>query len=166
VAEAADVQLLGTSAALDSAAVFALLASPHAVEWRDKVGVAGSRDGSAKSTTRLLQVDGWVLKTDIGRAGTEEERVAADLLAMRARGLSRGIWHPSKTWAVMRSGSRYYPLTVCTELTSLRSLATAHERRQAWREMLRLALHVSAGTGLGLDLNPANFGREQPGAQL
>jgi predicted phosphodiesterase len=32
--------------------------------------------------------------------------------------------------------------------------------------MLRLALHVSAGTGLGLDLNPANFGREQPGAQL
>lgn len=166
MAEAADVQLVGTSAALDSAAVFALLASPSAVEWRHKVGVAGSRDGSGKSSTRLLQVDGWVLKTDIGRGADSREQVEGALRAMRARGLPCGIWHASKTWAIVRSGSRYYPLTVCAELSSVRSIERGHDKRLAWLEMLRLALHVSAGTGLGLDLNPANFGREGASGRL
>ena len=56
----ADLRLLGPSGELGREEVFELLHSPHAVEWRDKVGVVSPIDGSAKPSTRLLAVDGWV----------------------------------------------------------------------------------------------------------
>ncbi|HET7544745.1 MAG TPA: metallophosphoesterase family protein [Polyangiaceae bacterium] len=129
-------------------------------EWSHKVGVAGRVDGSGKSSTRLLAVDGWVLKTDLTMGARSWDAAEAGHYPDRSLGFGARVWHPKKSWAVFRSGETYYPLTVCPRLFTLRSLAEVEVRLSSWLEMLRLALRVGRDTGIGLDLNPANFGRE------
>lgn len=146
--------------------ILQVLQSPVAQEWKDRVGVAGPRDGSAKATTRLLAGDGWVIKTNVGQ--TFESRGAAVAAAMQERIRSRSInvCHPSKHWAVMSWESHWLALTICPEVVTLRGLETFRERTRGWLGMILLAVRVVRDHGVGLDLNPANFGFERGSTQL
>lgn len=154
------IELLPPFGALNAVDIHRLLSVPEGVEWRDRVGVVGRRDGSGKATTRLLGVGGRVLKTRIDQARDSRDVLRDEVLGGRARGLAVGLWHPSKQWALLCSDDRWYPLTVCDELVTLRRLSDPGERMAAWRRMIEIAVRVFVDHGLGLDVNPANFGFE------
>jgi diadenosine tetraphosphatase ApaH/serine/threonine PP2A family protein phosphatase len=140
-----------------------LLAAEGIEEWRHKVGVVGAADGSAKASTRLVAAQGWVLKTNIEQGAASPEALEQALLGTVRRGLSAGVWHHSKRWFALRSGERWYPVTLCRELATLRRIETFVARTAAWSEMIVMALRIAASHGVGLDLGPANFGRDAAG---
>jgi diadenosine tetraphosphatase ApaH/serine/threonine PP2A family protein phosphatase len=135
-----------------------LLLDGSAVEWRDKVGVAGRADGSAKTSTRLLGVRGWVAKTNVDAASRSRDELEARLRAALARGGRAGLWHPAKYWLLVRSAGSWYPVTLCPEMRTLRSIERLDARLEAWLAMIRLGIRSWVDHRVGLDLNPANFG--------
>lgn len=146
--------------------LLALVADPGGVEWTHKVGVAGPVDGSAKPTTRLLAVRGWVAKTRTDQGSPSAAEAKAALSAARFPGRNAGVWHPDKIWSIMKIGSSWYPLTVCPELPTLRQIASLNERLAAWTEMIQVSVDVHRLHKIGLDINPANFGREASTSRL
>lgn len=158
-----DLVLTDESAPLDRGALAGWLSDPTAEEWRDKVGVAGSQDGSAKSSTRLLHVPaaGWVLKTrldDRGALHAQRQRVAR--LSHLARA---GIWHPDKRFFLLRAPDErdaWLVASACPRLSTLRTIEGGGARLEAFVEALAWGLRVSREAGLGLDLNPSNFARD------
>lgn len=155
-----DLVCAGPSGDLTPAAVHALLTDPGAIEWRDRVGVVGARDGSAKSTTRLLVSGDWVFKTDVSQRRDSAEATLEALQELAARAETLGIWHPSKRWLAMRSAGGWLPLTVCRRLVTLRETPSTGARLASVVRMISLGAQVSREHGVGLDLNPSNFGRE------
>jgi diadenosine tetraphosphatase ApaH/serine/threonine PP2A family protein phosphatase len=160
------VHLVGSSDRWTAASLFALLTSPRAEEWRDRVGVVGAADGSAKPTTRLLAADGWVCKTRVDAACETEAAARRRALVSRAAGLGDGVWHPDKDWAVVRAGGAWFPLTICRRLETLRQLPRLEDRMLAWIDMIQTSVDAHRASGLGLDVNPANFGVERRGGRL
>lgn len=152
------VQVLDPSASVGRAEAFALLYADDARELREKVGVAGPNEGSAKDTTRLLASGGWVAKTNIDLATTTAEAARRWIAETRARGEPLAVWHPAKTWMVVQADGLFYPMTLCPEMRTLRRCASRAERFRAWVQMLRLGAETAAEHRVGLDLNPANFG--------
>src|SRR5690606_9023709 len=128
---ASDVRVLEPSSGFSAREVFELF-SAEGEEWRHKVGVAGCRDGSAKASTRLLAVSGRVLKTNLARGEGSWESAERQLRSERERGLRALVWHESKLWALFRVGDVVYPLTVCPELRTLRSVEHVAERFDGW----------------------------------
>jgi diadenosine tetraphosphatase ApaH/serine/threonine PP2A family protein phosphatase len=153
-----DVRTLPPHGRRAAESIYELLGDPDGVEWRDRVGVVGRADGSAKSVTRLLLVRGWVAKTRLDHVSPSEHAACRRWLDARAAGLDAGLWHPEKQWAVFRCAEGWYPLTLCPELRTLRRHADLADRMRFWADMLRMALRVHGAHGIGLDLNPANFG--------
>jgi diadenosine tetraphosphatase ApaH/serine/threonine PP2A family protein phosphatase len=165
----ADLVLTGESAPLDRDTLAAWLCDPAAEEWRDKVGVVGSHEGSAKSSTRLLLASGWVLKTCLDDRGT--------LLAQRARvarlaHLARtGLWHPDKRFfllrapdAIERTEDAWLVASACPRMRTLRAIEGGAEARlDAFADALAWGLRVSRESALGLDLNPSNFAHDEAG---
>ena len=135
-----------------------LLLDASGVEWREKVGVAGRLDGSAKPSTRLLGVRGWVAKTNVDAASRSRDELEASVRSALARGSGAGLWHPAKFWLLVRSAGSWYPVTLCPELKTLRSIARLEARLEAWLAMIRHGLRFWGDHRMGLDLNPANFG--------
>lgn len=162
----ADVSLLEPSGAWTPNELWSLLTADTAVEWRDKVGVAGPSDGSAKTTTRLLASRGWVLKTRVDQAFATKEAATAWLLSSRTAGRAASVWHPDKLWAVVRVRDVWHPLTACPELVTLRGLPSLEARRAGWIELIQAGIDVHRVHGLGLDLNPSNFARAAEGGRL
>jgi predicted phosphodiesterase len=154
------------AAGLDAEQLFELLTAESARELRHKVGVAGRADGSGKSSTRLLAVRGWILKTNLARASPLRQEVRARVLIDRALGLRAGAWHPNKHWAIVHTDAGWIPLSATPELRTLRSIEDRAARFAAWTRMLARGVEVHRDSGLGLDLNPANFGEEPGGAGL
>ncbi len=165
-ARAGDLEMVGSAGLLSAAALFELLHLPSAQEWRSKVGVAGKADGSGKATTRLLAADGWVLKTDIARAREGGDELREELERMAALARLTKLWHPTKQWAVMRTSDGYLPLSVCRELRTLRAVTPLSARLDAWTRMLSFGVQTHIERGVGLDLNPSNFGFERPDERL
>ncbi len=138
--------------------LFALLRAPDAEEWRDKVGVAGAREGSGKPTTRLLASGEWVFKTDASLAEDEPDGLRERAAAAAAQARRVPLWHPDKTWIVLRAGGRFHLVSACPRLEVLRALPTFEARVGAWGRMLAFALRASREHGAGLDIHPSNFG--------
>lgn len=171
-----DLRPLGASGELGIDELFALLTDPLGHEWHERVAVSSPADGSAKSTTRLLRVGGWVFKTDTSQAERERGGPQARLAKLTRLAHRIDLWHPDKRWLLLRCPDTglpgqvrdeawWWPLSVCPELVTLRSLADWPSRSRAWAAALALALDVSQRHGLGLDLGPANFGmRAAPAA--
>lgn len=160
-----DLRLLGASGELGRDEIYALLHDAEAHEWRERVGVSSPADGSGKASTRLLKVRGWVFKTDTLQAEAEragpQERLA-DYLRLVNR---VELWHPDKRWFLLRThdpelGERWWPVSVCPELETLRGLADWAALRQPWAKVIGRSLELSNRHGVGLDLGPANFGFE------
>lgn len=146
--------------------MFEVLADPDGAEWRHKVGVAGPVEGSAKPTTRLLSARGLVCKLQLDHACASAADAREAIAASRDRGLRAGLWHPDKLWLVMRSGDRWYPMTVCRELVTLRGIEEFAARARMWSAMLQMSIDTHRAHGLGLDLNPANFATERGSSTL
>lgn len=161
-----DIRLVGARGALSSEDLFELLHREGAEEWRSKVGVAGRADGSAKPTTRLLAAGEWVLKSDVGRAGATAGELSEELSRVAALARRTGLWHPTKQWAVFWTGESWLPLSVCRRLVSLRAVEPVEARIEGWSDMIALGVQAAVERGVGLDLNPANFGFEDLGGRL
>ena len=158
-----DLELIAPCGDWTPASVFGLLTDPEAEEWRHKVGVAGPVDGSAKSTTRLIAARGWVCKTRMDVVSPTVAEARARAMEARALGLTAGVWHPEKLWAVMRRQDEWFGLTVCRELVTLRQEERVDGRLLAWIHMIQASIDVFRAHQLGLDVNPANFGRQRSG---
>lgn len=154
----ADLQLLAGSGSLSAPRAFSLMTAESANEWRDKVGIAGPLDGSAKHTTRLLESDGWVIKTNVDDEKADPEQVSAMLDDAIALSRRVRLWHPSKHWFCLRSGDSFYPVTVCRRLVTLRQLGSRDLRMVHWTQMIELAIWIELERNVGLDINPSNFG--------
>lgn len=161
-----DVYLIVPSRDFSADRLCALLNDPSATEWRDRVGVVGRVDGSAKPSTRLLASQGWVAKTRLDQGRASKEDVHAEVVHARAAGMRAELWHPHKQWAIYRAGDLWYPLTLCPELVTLRRLEALDERMASWTKMANFALSTASKHGVGLDLNPANFAQERGGVRL
>lgn len=136
-----------------------LLQNPQRQELRNKVGVTADRDGSARQSTRLLQSGAWFFKTETAQKTTRcSSALAACHKAQKQHKLHPGLWHPEKEWVVVRWEEGWTPVSVCPVLTTLRSASTIEALFTGWRELLITAIHWSVYEGVGLDLNPSNFG--------
>jgi diadenosine tetraphosphatase ApaH/serine/threonine PP2A family protein phosphatase len=138
--------------------VFELLLSPEGVEWRDKVGVVGKSDGSAKHSLRLLCVGSWVAKTNVELRHDSLEKALGYAASTFDRGIRAALWHPDKQWFAMRHHEHWLVLSICPKMQTLRSVPALGDRLMHWIGAMRMAVRVARSAGLGLDLNPANFG--------
>lgn len=171
-----DLRPLGASGELGVDELFELLTRADAHEWHERVGVSSPGDGSAKPSTRLLRTGGWVFKTDARQAERERAGPQAQLVRLVRLAHRMELWHPDKRWLLLRSPDSgqpdhthdepwWWPLSVCPELTTLRSIPDWPTRSRGWARMLALGLELSLRHGVGLDLGPSNFGVD-PGSEL
>lgn len=156
-----DVRLVDREGHLTATEIHRLLKSPASIEWTERVGVVGKTDGSAKASTRLLRVEGWVAKLDLERRFDSPETLLEALEQARAPLLRVSVWSPEKQWAMLRGAEGWWLLTLCPELTTIRQFTTLERRMSGWTALLAMGLRVSREFGVGLDLNPANFGERQ-----
>lgn len=141
-----------------------LLMDPAAESWQHKVGVRGLAEGSAKTSTRLLCVRDFVFKTDRNQSYDSAAAALAKAPVSLQQRLS--IWHPAKRWFALASQERWFLVSICPRLYTLRSRPLLNERLEGWLEMYRLGCRVLLEHGLELDLNPANFAAEPTGGPL
>ena len=165
-ADAGALCLVGTSSGFSAASLFELIHQVDAQEWRSKVGVCGRDEGSGKTTTRLLAAGDWVLKTDVARARDSADELVEELARLAALARRTDLWHPTKQWAVMRVEDAWLPLSVCRQLVTLRALEPLSARIEAWTRMIAFGVQADIERGVGLDLNPANFGFEESVGRL
>lgn len=140
-----------------AARLWGWLRDPAARELRELVGVAGPVDGAARSTTRLLEVAGTILKTSLAHVHATRGEATAAARAARARQAEARLWHPDKIWFVLPWRDGYVLATATPRLRTLRALRSAEERLAAFARALRWAWVAGRRYGVGLDLNPANF---------
>jgi predicted phosphodiesterase len=138
--------------------IYHMLALPEAEEWRDKVGVAGGKEGSAKNTTRLLQVEGWVFKTHAHLAQPDSRQVWHYALQQAEKGAKIAIWNPEKTWFLIEAAELWWPVSATPRMRTLHSLLNTRDRLQAWLRMLRLMQDTWQQHQVFLDANLSNFG--------
>jgi diadenosine tetraphosphatase ApaH/serine/threonine PP2A family protein phosphatase len=144
--------------------LYSLLGSPLAVEMRAKSGVAGAADGSARATTRLLDVDGVVLKLHHDRPHATRALAVAAAERTRIAGERAAVWHPDKQWFVLAHRASFFVVSACPRLLSIRALRAPTERLAAFGDAVARAAEVGARESIGLDLNPSNFGVDRAGA--
>ena len=156
-----DIELVSVGG-VDLKSLYALLSDPKAVEWREKVGVVGAVDGSAKMTTRLLLSGKWVLKTNLASAVELREELVSRQRQIATKGIAARLWHPDKTWAVFNYENLWHSLNATVCMSTLRTISGTENKMRAWTAMLDFAVGVALKDGIGLDLNPSNFG-ESPG---
>jgi predicted phosphodiesterase len=140
--------------------IFESLHHPNAQEWRHKVGVLSPKDGSGKSSTRLLYSQEWVWKTDIHLHKKNLDDAVAWVRRMHEIGMFHQLWHPQKRWFILHTDKGYLPVSLCPEMISLRSLNDWFEATYWWTEMLAWGYKLAHEHKLSLDLNPSNFGLE------
>lgn len=157
-----DLLILGPGQELSEQTLFDLLHDPHAVEWKEKVGVATPADGSAKATTRLLKTRDWVFKTDVHQRTPDKAGLRARLQRLLVVALQVDLWHPAKCWFLLRTAQGWWPVSACPLLTTIRHAPTWETRIQWWTRMVTFGLEVSLEHGIGLDMNPSNFAFADP----
>lgn len=160
-----DLQLL-TTTALPQEYFYALLIHPEAQEWRDKVGVYGLRDGSGKTTARLLCHQNWVFKTDRSQAAHDVRALAQQQQRHQEQAQALGVYHPDKHWLLLREADHWLPVTACPRLDTLRTQTETASRLAGWLAMYQLGARLLRERGIELDLNPANFGYVPGGQEL
>ncbi|MFA7537266.1 MAG: metallophosphoesterase family protein, partial [Desulfuromonadales bacterium] len=162
----ADLIVQDTGGGLCHAQLLELLVEDRQEQWRHKTGVAGAREGSAKSNLRLVLSGGWVLKSHADLLfASEAEAVAAaeNGMALAAR---LQVWHPRKTCFLVRTEGAWWLCSATPRLTILRELHLWDEKVAGWCAMLHLALRMILAHRILLDINPSNFGYEVPGEKL
>ncbi len=97
----------------------------------------------------------WVLKANLRRRSRDAERAFQEAGAAAALHARLGLWHPAKTWFVLRERGRFLPgnatprLHLLSEMP-LRALFEWQRLRLVWR---------AAQAGYRLDARGVNFGR-------
>jgi len=152
------LKVLGSEGPAAGVELLELLRRTDCEDWQDRVGSAGASNASAKSSVRLRCCQGWVFKTDLAVRSDSPASLRAMLGKSMALAQSSSLWHPSKQWFLMRIGDVWHPLTKCRKLITLREMDPLRNRITAWSRMIEKAVSYSVRYGIGLDINPSNFG--------
>lgn len=162
----ADLVIPGPGEGLFHAELMALLGNSQQEQWRHKTGVVGAQEGSAKHNLRLVLSGGWVLKTHADGLFTTEAEAIGEVCKAMALATRLGVWHPRKTWFVVRTDAAWWACTATPRLTILRELPSWPEKVDGWCAMLHLALRIILAENVLLDINPSNFGYDGAGDRL
>lgn len=152
-----DIHIIGKVVPLTREELFALLHDTQARELKEKVGVV-SRGGSAKSTTRLLESQDWFFKSDTTHQTDDFDALHKQLETTKQIAKRTGIWHPHKTWFIMKAQGKWWPMTGCPTLHMLRQITDEDALLQGWTQMINFAIQCSRTHQYGIDINPSNFG--------
>ncbi len=148
----------GAEGRFSSDELFAFLTDDNSEEWSDRVGISSPADGSAKASTRLLLSRGWVFKTDLALLNLDKDKVEAKVLELTKLAGKVPLWHPSKFWFILETRVGWLPISACPCLTTLRQISGIDGKTEAWTKMVLFAINISKKFGIGLDVNPSNFG--------
>jgi hypothetical protein len=139
------VTVLAPNGALTAEEIFALMI--EAEDWRP---VSDLRTPMAFALAR-----DWVFKSDLSRRRLACDRVALDVLHNVEVAAKVGIWHPAKTWFLVRVRRRYL---VCSATPRLHILPRVGLRRLLGVAQRRRLIAKAAACGLRLDNRRSNFG--------
>lgn len=133
--------------ALTSQDIFALMAQSS--DWRPAL--------DPRTPMAFALAPGWVFKSDLSRRHRDAGRVSREVARMIELTANVGVWHPSKTWFLLRLRRRHLvcsatPLLVVPRMTGVRRLIAQLQKR-------RLTARAAA-CGLRLDDRRSNFGFE------
>jgi hypothetical protein len=98
---------------------------------------------------------GWVFKSDLSRRRLDRERVVRDVSRMIDLTAKVGVWHPAKTWFLLRLRRRHL---VCSATPLLIIPPKIGVRRLLARLQKRGIVARAAACGLRLDERRRNFG--------
>lgn len=138
--------------------LFQLLTSEFAEEWRDKVGVAGGREGAASPDTRLLRAHDWVCKSHNHLKQNDFEVVRAYINQHATLEKQIPIWHPEKTWALVFCDDVWWPISATPLVFTLRRPLHFGAWYDYWLQALFMLRETWRDFGKFLDFNPSNFG--------
>jgi hypothetical protein len=141
------VTVLEPNGALTARDIFSLMS--RASDWRPT--------DDPRTPMAFAMAPGWVFKSDLSRRHLDRERVAREVRRHMALTAQVRIWHPAKTWFLVRIRRRYLACSVTPWLRvsrapDVRWLLVLPQRR-------RLAARAAA-CGLRLDHQRGNFGFE------
>lgn len=141
--------------------IFNLFNSETKIELKDKVGNLSSSEGSAKFSARLIEVNGYIIKTDITLASENLEKLKKDLSKKCFTSRKLKIYHPSKEWFIIKFEDKYLPCSICKKLYTLHNISDLNKRLEYFLELIKIQLNIIKTHDLELDLNPSNFAYEQ-----
>jgi hypothetical protein len=153
--------------------ILKLLSSASAEEWQDKVDLA-------QSPTRLLASQGWVLKTSTERKSKDADVVQAQVSRFIDLADLLQVWHPEKTWFVLRAAGYYWPCSLTPQIETLPDILDAAQQerqivkrlwlyRQYWklrRRSLFLVARSLLRHGLYISMERENFAHTQKGRRI
>ncbi|VTS04442.1 metallophosphoesterase family protein [Tuwongella immobilis] len=154
------IEWLGPGLPIPNDQLMGWLCDPLGEELRHKVGVTGARDGSAKLTTRLLQIHGWFFKTDHAKAGPELAPIHSSWMRQVELASRTPFWHPQKSWFLIVADPLVWPVSISPVLRTLREHTDIDHRFELFARMIGWSLEISRDLQIGLDVNPSNFGTE------
>ncbi|HEU5077072.1 MAG TPA: hypothetical protein VFU02_22935, partial [Polyangiaceae bacterium] len=141
-------------------------------EWRhDLAGQVGTKDGSGRSDTVIVEAGFWCLKTSPRRAYPDCDTARAALAALARRKIRLGSLLAKNTVLTLEPDTQgaYWMWTVSPWLTTLRA-SMAYADKYGYLESLRESLILYADAALEslklalereiqLDVHPSNFAR-------
>jgi hypothetical protein len=141
-------------------------------EWRhDLAGQVGTKDGSGRSDTVIVEAGFWCLKTSPRRAYPDCDSARAALATLARRKIRLGSLLAKHTVLTLEPDAQgtYWMWTVSPWLTTLRA-SMAYAEKHGYLESLQESLLAFADVALGslrlaldreiqLDVHPSNFAR-------
>ena len=141
-------------------------------EWRhDLAGQVGTKDGSGRSDTVIVEAGFWCLKTSPRRAYPDCDTARAALATLARRKIRLGSLLAKNTVLTLEPDTcgHYWMWTVSPWLTTLRA-SMSYAEKHGYLESLRESLILFADAALGslklalereiqLDVHPSNFAR-------
>jgi hypothetical protein len=141
------VTVLEPNGALTAPDVFALMS--QASDWQPTA--------DPRTPMAFAMAPGWVFKSDLSRRHLDRERVTREVRRHMALTAQVRIWHPAKTWFLVRIRRRYL---ACSATPLLRVLGVPDLRWLLLRPERRRLAARAATYGLRLDNRRGNFGVE------
>lgn len=141
--------------------LFTLLNSNLAIELKDKVGNLSTSEGSGKFSARLLEVNNFIIKTDLTLVVEEFEKLKKELSKKVAISNKLKIYHPSKQWFIIKYNDKYLPCSICKKLYTIHNISNLEYRLDYFLDLIKISLSIIKTHNIELDLNPSNFAYEK-----
>jgi predicted phosphodiesterase len=159
VSDASDIILCcNYSEKLSSNFIFSLISSKDVRELKEKVGVLPESDGSGKTTSRIISVNGYIIKTDISITFDTEDKARHTLLKLTNLTKRVCFSHPDKIFFILKYCNKFIICSICPELNTIHSIKDVKLKLDALTNILEIGLKAIKIENIQLDLNPSNFG--------
>jgi hypothetical protein len=139
------VTVLEANGALPAEEIFTLMIEAH--DWRPVTDL--------RTPMAFALAGNWVFKSDLSRRCLARDRVALEVARNVELAAKVGIWHPAKTWFLVRVRRRYL---VCSATPRLHILPRVGLRPLFAVAQRRRLIARAAACGLRLDNRRSNFG--------